>query len=109
LATDYIALDLETTGLDLENDSIIEIGAVRFDERGDVLETYETLVNPGRPLPPAVQDLTGISETDLADAPPLYLITSQLQAFLGDAHCRPQRVGFGSVYSRAEGYIARFV
>jgi len=84
LGTNYVALDLETTGLDRENDAIVEIGAVRFDESGAILETYGTLVNPGRPLPSSVQDLTGISERELADAPPFYLIAAQFQAFLGD-------------------------
>jgi hypothetical protein len=106
LSSTYIALDLETTGLDLENDAIIEIGAVRFDEGGTVLETYETLVNPGRPLPPVVADLTGISEREVASAPPVYLIASQLQAFLGDAPLVGHNViGFDSVFLARAGII----
>jgi DNA polymerase III epsilon subunit family exonuclease len=84
LATHYVALDLETTGLDRDSDAIIEIGAVRFDGSGAVVETFETLVNPHVPLPPQVQDLTGISDAELAEAPPIYLVASQFQAFIGD-------------------------
>ncbi|HEV8574030.1 MAG TPA: 3'-5' exonuclease [Dehalococcoidia bacterium] len=49
MGNSYVALDLEATGLDTENDEIIEIGAVRFDDSG-VLENFQTLVNPGRPI-----------------------------------------------------------
>ena len=79
----YVAIDLETTGLDTENDAIIEIGAVRFDESG-VRDGFQTLVNPRRPVPHVVQDLTGISEEAVAAAPVLQAVASQLQAFIGD-------------------------
>ena len=45
----YIALDLETTGLNPSMDRILEIGAVKV-IGGQVEETYETLVNPGRKI-----------------------------------------------------------
>src|SRR5436853_3754699 len=79
----YVALDLEATGLDTDSDCIIEIGAVRF-EGGDVIDRLRTFVNPQRPVPHAVQRLTGISDGDVAGAPPLYEAAAQLQAFLGD-------------------------
>ena len=48
---DFIAFDLETTGIQPKTDAIVEIGAVRF--RGAVpAETFCTLINPGRPIPP---------------------------------------------------------
>jgi DNA polymerase-3 subunit epsilon/ATP-dependent DNA helicase DinG len=106
LAGTFIALDLETTGLDLENDAIIEIGAVRFDDSGAVIETYEALVNPGRPLPAGVQDLTGITERDLAEAPPLFLLAPQIQAFIGDAPLVGHNVvGFDSPFLTRAGII----
>jgi DNA polymerase III epsilon subunit-like protein len=50
LARVYISLDIETTGLDPEHDTILEIGAIRF--KGDqVFESYQTLLDPGRPIP----------------------------------------------------------
>ena len=56
----YVALDLETTGLDVNTDKIIEVGAVKF--RGEtVLETYQRFVNPRIPLPMKVARLTGIA------------------------------------------------
>ena len=53
-------MDLETTGLDVRQDKIIEIGMIRFDG-SEVLETYQTFVNPDRPIPPAVTQLTHIT------------------------------------------------
>ena len=63
-----VALDLETTGLDSSRHAILEIGAVRF--RGDeVIETYQTLVNPGVPIPEFIQRLTHISPQQVKRAP----------------------------------------
>lgn len=78
-----VALDLETTGLDSEQDAIIEIGAVRFrDQR--VEAEFDTLVNPGRPVPPFVSQLTGIHDAMLAGAPRITQVLADLQAFVGD-------------------------
>ena len=54
-----VALDLETTGLDMRQDKIIEIGMIRFDG-AKILETYQTFINPDRPIPSAVSQLTHI-------------------------------------------------
>jgi len=79
----YVALDLETTGTDPDRDTIIEIGAVRF--RGEeVLAEFHTLVNPGRPLPPEIIALTGITDEDLFGAPYLSEVLPRLARFVGD-------------------------
>lgn len=78
----YVALDLETTGLSATDDAIIEIGAVRF--QGDqVLDRFETLVNPRRRIPAFITQMTGISNEDVADAPPLAAVAPELLAFVG--------------------------
>ena len=78
----YVALDLETTGLDSERDTILEIGAVRF--RGDeVLDTFETFVNPGRSIPDHIQRLTGIQPRQVERAPAFPVIASDFAEFLG--------------------------
>ena len=98
----YVALDLETTGLDLETDEIIEIGAVRFDESG-VLETFQTLVNPGRPISPPVVTLTGITDEAVRAAPQVWAVAPKLEEFLGDSPVVGQNVlGFDVLFlSRA--------
>ena len=60
-----VAVDVETTGIDPEFDRIIEIGAFR-PETGEV---FRMLVNPGRPLPARITELTGITEDMLAGQP----------------------------------------
>ena len=80
----YVALDLETTGLDPQADAIIEVGAVRFDRRG-ILDRFTTLVNPRRPVPPRIQTLTGIKDEEVRQAPPLETIAYDLERFLEGA------------------------
>ena len=78
----HVALDLETTGLELTRDSIIEVGAVKF--QGDsVVDTFQTFVNPGRSIPEFVQRLTGISPSQVARAPSFNLIADRLEDFIG--------------------------
>jgi len=58
--------DLETTGLDYENDRIIEFGAVLVDAKTNkVLKTHSVFVNAGKFIPPVVENLTGISNDDI--------------------------------------------
>src|SRR5438445_2462628 len=92
-----VALDLETTGLHAEQDAILEVAAIKF-QGATVLDTMETLVAPGRPIPFRVQRLTGITPQQLMGAPPFESIAVQLQLFLGDlpivGHSIPFDVGF---------------
>jgi len=67
LPPEYVALDLETTGLDPGRDRVIEIGAVAFTP-GQVTSTLEQLVDPGRAVPDTVLRLTGIKQEELRGA-----------------------------------------
>lgn len=82
---EYVAFDLETTGLVAQRDRVVEIGAVRFRLSGQVTDQFEQLVNPGRSMSPAAQAIHGISDADLADAPPAWEVLPHFLAFLGDA------------------------
>jgi predicted DnaQ family exonuclease/DinG family helicase len=79
---DFVALDLETTGLNPKADRIIEAAAVRF-RAGEAAGEYATFVNPGMPIPEAVRRLTGISDADVATAPAFEAVLDQLLAFIG--------------------------
>jgi DNA polymerase III subunit epsilon len=81
---DYVALDLETTGLMSETDRIVEIGAVRFGSDGRELGRYQRLVNPQRPMSPAAYAIHGLSDADLADAAPAHEILPEFLVFLGE-------------------------
>ncbi len=80
----YVALDTETTGFDPEQDVILEVGAVRFQAERD-LGSFHRLVNPGRPLPPRIERLTGIDAKALGDAPSFEEIADELREFVGNA------------------------
>jgi DNA polymerase-3 subunit epsilon len=67
-AASYVVVDLETTGLRPGRAAICEIGAVRLEGLTQT-GTFQTLVDPGVPLPPVVTSLTGIEDGDLAGAP----------------------------------------
>jgi predicted DnaQ family exonuclease/DinG family helicase len=94
-----VAVDLETTGLDSERDEIIEIGAVKF-QGEKVLDTFQTLVNPGRPLPPFVRSLTGITQQDLDGAPNFSIVAPDLMAFLGSHPIVGQNISFDLAFLR---------
>lgn len=80
---EYIAIDLETTGLSPVKDSIIEIGAVHF-RRGQAEETFQTLVRPSCLLPERIRLLTGITEEMLGSAPAFSEIRGEFLSFMGE-------------------------
>ena len=97
-----VALDLETTGLSPETDDIIEVGAIKF--RGsETLDTFSTLVNPLRPIPPFVQALTGIAPRELATAPPFAAIAGDLQTFVGAHPVVGHNIGFDLGFLQRKG------
>ncbi len=79
-----VALDLETTGLDSRSDTIIEIGARRFDGNR-VEDEWTTLINPGRHIPEFISGLTGISDGMVQQAPGIQDVLEELATFIGDA------------------------
>ena len=81
----YVALDLETTGLDPEKDRITEVGAVRFDADGNELASFESLVNPGIPIPRFIQKLTGVTDESVRDAPGIAALKEALIDFVGES------------------------
>jgi DNA polymerase-3 subunit epsilon len=79
-AATYVVVDLETTGLRPGSAGICEIGAVKL--RGlEPAATFQTLCNPGLPVPPSVAALTGIVERDLRGAPPSRAAVRDFLAF----------------------------
>ena len=64
----FVVFDIETTGFSPQNCRIIEIGAVRV-EGGKITERFSTFVNPGVPIPFRIEQLTGINDQMVLDAP----------------------------------------
>jgi len=82
--TTLVAFDLETTGLNPKTDKIIEIGAVRFNEKR-VEDEFTMLINPGRSIPPFITQLTGISNEMVRGAANIHDVLGEFEAFVGDA------------------------
>ena len=81
---EFVVVDLETTGLRPGEARICEIGAVRI-RALEIVETFETLANPGVRIGPAIEALTGITDADVRGAPPVRLAVRRFLAFAGDA------------------------
>ncbi len=79
----YVALDLETTGLNPGSDRILEIGAVKIID-GQVVETYETLINPGMKISSRIEELTGITNKMAAGGRDNQTAVLELLEFCGD-------------------------
>ncbi len=99
-----VALDLETTGLDASADAIIEIGVVRFSSHRKEGE-WSTLVNPRRPIPPFVSQLTGITNDMVMHAPTLAEVLPQLEQFVGRDPVLGQNVQFDLGFLQKHGIL----
>ena len=82
LEEDIVVLDTETTGLSFKDCELIEISAARISGR-EAVERFETFVDPGGPIPPEIQRLTGIRDIDVASAPTPEEAVSALADFVG--------------------------
>lgn len=80
----FCVLDLETTGGSPATCAITEVGAARF-RGGECTGTFQTLVNPGSPIPPEITVLTGITEAMVLPAPPIGEVLPHLLEFIGGA------------------------
>ncbi len=104
----FVALDLETTGLDASKDRIVEIGAVRFlpDRQGgfvqaDVLSMF---CDPGIPIPDEVTALTGIRQEQLEGAPSPGEALDRLLEFIGPLPVAAHNALFDLSFLRYEGF-----
>lgn len=109
MRTEFVAFDIETTGLDGEKDHITEIGAVLFDAEGQPRKSFQTFVNPGIPIPPEIVSLTGITNQDVFGAPSENKAVEQFLDFIGDrplvAHNAQFDVGFISRIAEKLGRV----
>lgn len=81
LVGDFVALDVETTGLQAYRQRVIEIALIRY-RNGTATERYESFVNPGRSIPTYISKLTGIRDLDVAEAPPFADIALNVLEFI---------------------------
>lgn len=81
--SDFVAIDLETTGLDAARDAAVAVAVVPF-RGGEPIGGYETLVNPGRPIPAASTRIHGITDEMVVAAPRLGEVLDEFEILCGD-------------------------
>jgi len=93
----FVVFDIETTGLSAVNDMITEIGAIKV-ENGKIIDTFSQLINPERPIPEKITNLTGITDDMVKDKPTIGEIINDFKEFIKDhvlvAHNASFDVGF---------------
>ncbi len=106
LDAEFVAFDIETTGLNALNDRMTEIGAVIF-SGGNVIKEFNTFVDPKMHIPPDITKLTGIRDSDVAGAPDEKTAMQMFMDFAGDrpliAHNAHFDVGFMTAAANRQG------
>jgi len=99
---EFVALDCETTGLDFENDNIIELGAVKF-SLAENFDSFDSLFYSSTRIPRFVERLTGIQNSDLAGAPRFDEKREEIQKFCEGAILVGHNLGFDIAFLAAAG------
>ena len=97
---EIVCFDIETTGLKVTQEAITEIGAVRL-RNGEIVETFQTFVDPERRLTPEIIGLTGITDEMLRGAPKLKDALTAFLAFAGDAPLAAHNAEFDISFIRS--------
>jgi DNA polymerase-3 subunit epsilon len=101
-ADSLIVLDFETTGLSPNvGDRAIEIGAVRL-EKGEVVERFQALMNPGKPVSGFIENYTGITNRMLSKAAPCDEVMDEFADFMGDSNLVAHNASFDQRFLDAE-------
>ena len=99
-----VALDIETTGLDPANDAVIEIGCVKFHDHRVEAE-WDTLIHPGRRIPPFITQLTRITDQMVLQAPTIRDILPDLVDFIGGSPILGHNIRFDLSFLRRYGIL----
>ncbi len=97
LESEFCVFDIETTGLSVANCAITEIGAV-ICRGGEVLSTFNTMVDPGHPIPEEITRITGITDSMVRGAPSQEEAVRQFLAFAGDRVLVAHNAGFDTSF-----------
>lgn len=82
LNNEFVAFDIETTGLNLRTEEITEIGAVKIKD-GEIIDRFSQFVNPGKAIPPEIVKLTGITDEMVCDQPSIFDVLPDFLKFAG--------------------------
>ena len=105
--TEYCVLDLETTGFSFRTEKITEVGIMKI-KNGEVIDSFETFVNPEKPIPYRVVEVTNITDDMVKDAPKIDEVFPKILEFIGDsvlvAHNADFDIGFLKYNASQLGY-----
>ncbi len=111
LTGNYVVFDLETTGIGAKSNQIIEIGAVKVEE-GKIGETFSTFVNPLRPIPYPIQQLTGIDDSMVSNARTIQEVLPEFIQFCEGcvmvAHNASFDIGFIEQKAKEQGILVDY-
>ena len=94
-------VDIETTGMSLLRDRVLEVGVLRVED-GQLVDTFSTLLNPETFIPPEIERLTGIAKGDVISAPTFYQIKQDLAKILEDCVFVAHNVRFDFSFLQTE-------
>ena len=107
LDTTYCVLDLETTGFSFRTEKITEIGIMKI-KNGEVLDEFSCFVNPEKPIPQRVVEVTNITDDMVKDAETIDKVFPKMLEFIGDsvlvAHNADFDIGFLKYNAKELGY-----
>lgn len=105
--TTYCVLDLETTGLSFRTEKITEVGIMKI-KNGEVLDEFSCFVNPEKPIPQRVVEVTNITDDMVKDAETIDKVFPKILEFVGDsvlvAHNADFDIGFLKYNAKELGY-----
>ncbi|MCD7927442.1 MAG: PHP domain-containing protein, partial [Oscillospiraceae bacterium] len=102
LKGEFVAFDLETTGLNKQDDVIIEVGAAVLRDGQLTQERFQTFADPGRPIPPNITSLTGITDDMVQGAPTPGQAVAQLLAFAAGRPLVAHNAAFDTAFVAAQ-------
>ena len=82
--TEYCVLDLETTGISFRTEKITEVGIIKI-KNGEIIDEFECFVNPEKPIPPQVVEVTHITDDMVKDAETIDKVIPKIIDFIGDS------------------------
>ncbi len=98
---EYCVFDFETTGTSAVRDKVIEIGIARI-KKGKIVETFSSYINPGRPIPFYITQITGITNADVENAPFFDDVYFRVKEFIGDSILTAHNLGFDYSFLKHE-------
>ena len=98
----FVVFDLETTGLNPNNEKIVEIGAIKI-ENGVFTKSFSSLVNPGIPIPSGASNVHHIYDIDVKDKPKIDKVLADFYKFVQDSTLVAHNIPFDFSFIKAEG------